>query len=234
MMKKIIICAGILLTSIQFAVAQVKLDSVVVDAKSLRDERALSNQAVSYNHFTSKELQSQRIFSVKGLTGSVPNLYVPDYGSKLTSSIYIRGIGSRINSSAVGVYVDDFPYYDKSAFDFDFSDVNRVDVLRGPQGTLYGMNSMGGIIDIHTKSPFEYAGTDLFLSAATKNNYRFSLTHYHRISKKFAFSAGALQTMKGASTKISTTEKTLIRVQTAAEDFMQCSVQIPSLNMILM
>ena len=121
MMKKVFICGWILFASVQFVSAQVKLDSVVVDAKSLRDERALSNQAVSYNHFTSKELQSQRVFSVKGLTGSVPNLYVPDYGSKLTSSIYIRGIGSRINSSAVGVYVDDFPYYDKSAFDFDFS-----------------------------------------------------------------------------------------------------------------
>lgn len=197
MMKKVFICVGILFVSVQFVSAQVKLDSVVVNAKSLRDERALSNQAVSYNHFTCKELQSQRVFSVKGLTGSVPNLYVPDYGSKLTSSIYIRGIGSRINSSAVGVYVDDFPYYDKSAFDFDFSDVNRVDVLRGPQGTLYGMNSMGGIIDIHTKSPFEYAGTDLFLSAATKNNYRFSLTHYHRISKKFAFSAGGFADHEG-------------------------------------
>ena len=173
------------------------IDPVVVIANSLRDSRDLGYQAVSYNHFTSKELQSHRVFSVKSLTGSVPNLYIPDYGSKLTSSIYIRGIGSRINSSAVGVYVDDFPYYDKSAFDFDFSDVNRVDVLRGPQGTLYGMNSMGGIIDIHTKSPFEYAGTDLFLSAATKNNYRFSLTHYHRISKKFAFSAGGFADHEG-------------------------------------
>lgn len=114
------------------------IDPVVVIANSLRDSRDLGYQAVSYNHFTSKELQSHRVFSVKSLTGSVPNLYIPDYGSKLTSSIYIRGIGSRINSSAVGVYVDDFPYYDKSAFDFDFSDVNRVDVLRGPRELFTG------------------------------------------------------------------------------------------------
>ena len=58
-MKKVFICVGILFVSVQFVSAQVKLDSVVVDAKSLRDERALSNQAVSYNHFTSKEEETK-------------------------------------------------------------------------------------------------------------------------------------------------------------------------------
>ena len=64
----------------------------------------------------------------------------------------------------MGLYVDNVPYIDKSAFDFNYADIERIDVLRGPQGTLYGRNTMGGLIKVHTKSPFSYQGTDLRLS----------------------------------------------------------------------
>ena len=64
-------------------------------------------------------------------------------------------------------------------------------MLRGPQGTLYGRNTMGGLIKVHTKSPFSYQGTDLRLSAGTYDNYNASVTHYHRMSNQFAFSTGA-------------------------------------------
>lgn len=49
---------------------------------------------------------------------------------------------------------------------------------------------MGGLIKVHTKSPFTYQGTDIRMGAATYNNYNVSLTHYHRISERFAFSTG--------------------------------------------
>lgn len=138
-----------------------------------------------------KDMEREHIRSLKGLSSVVPNLFIPDYGSRLTSAIYIRGIGSRINSPAVALYVDDVPYFDKSAFDFPFYDIERIDVLRGPQGTLYGRNSMGGLISVHTRSPFSYQGTDLKLGLSSKDLHRHaSLTHYHRISPKFAFSAG--------------------------------------------
>lgn len=162
--------------------------AVVVD--SPKEHRPLRAQPISATVATRKVMEQNRVFSLKDLTSFVPNFYAPKYGSKLTSSIYVRGIGSRINSSAVGVYVDGIPYYNKSAFDFDYADIERVEVLRGPQGTLYGLGSMGGLINVFTKSPFDYQGTDLLLSAGTKNTYRASVTHYHRISPKFAFSGG--------------------------------------------
>ena len=49
---------------------------------------------------------------------------------------------------------------------------------------------MGGLIKVHTKSPFTYQGTDIRMGAATYNNYNVSLTHYHRTSDRFAFSTG--------------------------------------------
>lgn len=174
----------------------IDIEEVTVYA-SPKENRKLRQQPLSVSLFSKQDLQNNRILSMKGLTSRVPNLFIPDYGSKLTSSIYIRGIGSRINSSAVGIYVDNVPYFEKSAFDFDYADIDRIDVLRGPQGTLFGRNSMGGLINIHTKSPFNYTGTDLTLSAATHNAYRASLTHYHRVSDKFAWSAGGFYDHEG-------------------------------------
>lgn len=136
-------------------------------------------------------MDNNHLASLKGASNLVPNMFIPDYGSRLTSAIYIRGIGSRINNPTVGLYVDNMPYFDKSAFDFNLYDIERIDVLRGPQGTLYGRNAMGGIVNIYTKNPMYYQGTEVKLGFATRDNHRdVSLTHYHRVSNNIAFSAG--------------------------------------------
>lgn len=122
----------------------------------------------------------------------IPNLFIPDYGSRQTSAIYIRGIGSRIGTPSVGLMVDGIPYYDKSAFDFSLAHAESIEVARGAQNTLYGRNTMGGIVKVSTRSPFRYEGTDIHLGYATGNHQRrLSLTHYHHPVKNFAFSVGA-------------------------------------------
>ena len=167
----------------------INIDEVVIIASPKENFMARQTPA-SISIINKKALDDNHVTGLKELSGIVPNFFMPDYGSRLTSAVYIRGIGSRINTPAVGLYVDNVPYIDKSAFDFNFYDIERVDVLRGPQGTLYGRNTMGGLIMIHTRSPFDYQGTDLRLSLGDYNNYSGSVTHYHRISDKFAFSAG--------------------------------------------
>ena len=169
----------------------------IVIVATPKENNQLRQQASSSSSFSKTALQELSIRSVKDLSGLVPNLFIPDYGSKLTTSVYVRGVGSRINTPAVGLYVDNIPFIDKSAFDFNYSDIERIDVLHGPQATLYGRNTMGGLIRIYTKSPFSYQGTDVNLSAATYNNNKTSFTHYHRISRKFAFSAGGVYEHKG-------------------------------------
>ena len=168
----------------------IDIEEVIVIATPKENNR-LRQQPLSATSFSQGDMRNNSVTSVKSLSGLVPNLFIPDYGSKLTTSVYVRGIGSRINTPAVGLYVDNIPFIDKSAFDFNYSDIERIDVLRGPQGTLYGRNTMGGLIRVFTKSPFTYQGTDVSLGAATYYNYKASVTHYHRISDKFAFSAGA-------------------------------------------
>ncbi|NDW12191.1 TonB-dependent receptor [Bacteroides sp. 214] len=174
----------------------IDIEEVIIIA-SPKESRKLREQANAVTLLSQQDMQANQVKSIKNLTSIVPNIFIPDYGSRLTSAIYIRGVGSRINTPSVGLYVDNVPFIDKSAFDFNYSDIERIDVLRGPQGTLYGRNSMGGLIRVHTKSPFNYQGTDVKLSAATYNNYNASLTHYHRISEKFAFSAGGFYEYAG-------------------------------------
>lgn len=166
------------------------LDDVQVFS-STKENTLVSEMPLSISSISGRNLQTSKITSIKSIGTTVPNFYMPEYGSRLTSSIYIRGIGSRINSPAVGLYVDDIPYYEKSAFDFRFFDVERIDVLRGPQGTLYGRNTMGGLIRISTRNPFINPGTDITLGYASGNEMKnLSANHYAILSDNFAYSIG--------------------------------------------
>lgn len=203
-MNKNVIGAFILLTLTTGKAFADESDSLkVVDIEAItviatpKESRKLREQPCASTQLSQQDLQNKQINSVKNLTAIVPNFYIPDYGSKLSSALYIRGIGSRTNTPSIGLYVDNMPYIDKSAFDFNYFDVERIDVLRGPQCTLYGRNAMGGIIKIHTKSPFAYQGTDLRLGAGTHNSYKGSVTHYEQVSKRFAYSLGGFYNYEG-------------------------------------
>ena len=166
------------------------VDEVVIVA-SPKETASLKRQPMAVSLYSTADLDARQVSSITNLTSICPNLYIPDYGSSLTSAIYIRGVGSRINTPAVGLYVDNMPYLDKSAFNFNLYDIERIDVLRGPQGTLYGRNTMGGLIKVHTPSPFEHQGTRLRLGFSAADLHRtLSLTHHQRISDTFAFSVG--------------------------------------------
>lgn len=207
----------------------VDVEEVVVIAAP-KENRKLREQPTAVTLLSQQDMQANQVRSVKDLTAIVPNIFIPDYGSKLTSAIYIRGIGSRINTPSVGLYVDNVPYIDKSAFDFNYSDIERIDVLRGPQGTLYGRNTMGGLIKVHTKSPFTYQGTDIRLSAGSYNSYNASATHYHRISNKFAFSTGGFYEYGGGFFKNSARDNERVdRVSAGGGRFR--GIYLPSSNL---
>ena len=180
----------------------------IVVTKSLRDNAFLSELPVSSTVLSGTQLAEQHHFDLKSVAVQVPNLYIPDYGSKLTSAIYLRGIGTRMNASVVGFYVDDVPFLDKSAFDFEWQDIQRMEVLRGPQGTLYGRNSMGGVIHLHTFSPFENLGTTLRLSYGSFNDLLVQASHSQKINDQYAFNlAGNYHENKGFFTNIGTGDK---------------------------
>lgn len=138
----------------------------------------------------SQTLLDNGVTSLRDLTSIAPNFFMPDYGSKLTSPVYIRGIGSRINSPSVGLNVDYVPYFEKASFDFDLFGIERVEILRGPQGTLYGRNTMGGIINVFTKSPLKHEGTEAFVNAGNYGFFNAGVNHYGSLRKTFGYSIG--------------------------------------------
>lgn len=161
-------------------------EEIVIQAFKKNDN--ISVQPVSATLLSDQVIKDRNITNIKEVSSYVPNLFIPDYGSKMTSPAYIRGIGSRINSPSVGLYVDGVPYFDRSTFDFGLNDIDRIEVLRGPQGTIYGRNTMGGIINVYTKSPFKYKETNIGLSSASYEGYKAEASHYNNINGIFGYS----------------------------------------------
>jgi len=163
------------------------LDEVVVVSLP-KEVFRLRQQPLSSSVFTSSDFHRLGIQDIRELSGFVPSFMMPDYGSRLTSSMYIRGTGSRVNNPAVGMYVDGIPLVCKSAFNFHSYLTDRVDVLRGPQGTLYGMNTEGGLVRVYSKDPMMYQGTEIAVGAGSHFSRHAEVAHYHRPSDNLAFS----------------------------------------------
>ncbi|MDR1437349.1 MAG: TonB-dependent receptor [Candidatus Symbiothrix sp.] len=173
----------------------VSLDEVVIHSfKQDGDFRILPAAASTIDRAV---LQNQNISGIKEISALVPNLFMPDYGSKLTSPVYIRGIGSKINAPSVGLYVDGIPFFEKSAFDFDLNEIESIEVLRGPQGTLYGRNTMGGLINVHTRSPLRHQETSVSVSTGNYAHLNGSVVHSAKPNDRFGYALSGGYTHSG-------------------------------------
>lgn len=166
----------------------VDLDEVIV-VSQLKETYKLRQQPLSSTVLTQREMRQLQVRDLASMATYVPSFNMPQYGSRLTSSMYLRGIGSRLYDPAVGVYYDNIPLMGKSALNHHFYMIDRVDVLRGPQGTLYGMNAEGGLVRIYSKNPMDYQGTDISLGIGTGLTHHAEVAHFHRPSQNFAFTA---------------------------------------------
>lgn len=165
----------------------VDLDEVVI-VSTPKEVFRLRQQPVSSSVFTANDLRRLGIRDINDLSAVVPSFSMPDYGSRLTSSMYIRGTGSRVNNPAIGMYVDGIPLVCKSSFNFHSYQTDRVDILRGPQGTLYGMNTEGGLVRVFSKDPMMYQGTEFIIGAGSYFSCNAEVAHYHRPNDNIAFS----------------------------------------------
>ncbi len=146
------------------------LGSMVVTAE--KREAEVQEVPASISAFSESEIQDARIQTIQDLSLLTPNMYIANWGIRGTSYVFIRGIGSINNEPAIGYYVDGVGYMDARAFDTNLFDIERIEVLRGPQGTLYGRNSLAGVINIITKKPDNQTGGGVELSAGNYNDYQ--------------------------------------------------------------
>ena len=126
-----------------------KLEAVTVTAR--KREETLQDVPIAVSAFTSAALFKQNVQNLGDLQGKVPSLQVyAARGSNTTMTAYIRGVGQADPTwgfdPGVGIYLDDVYMARPQGALLDVFDVNRIEVLRGPQGTLYGKNTIGGAI----------------------------------------------------------------------------------------
>lgn len=142
------------------------LEEITVTAR--RREESLQDTPIAVSAFSAAALERQQIVSTEDLDQVTPNLqfasYGPLTGNNSAAQVYIRGIGQSDGSSGVdpgvGLYIDEV-YMGRSVGGvMDFRDIASVQVLRGPQGTLFGRNTIGGAVLLTTTLPGdEFGGT---------------------------------------------------------------------------
>ena len=148
------------------------------------------HSAGTTNRISQKEVESRNIITTKDISAIIPNFFIPDYGSRITSTIYSRGLGARIDQPVIGLNIDNVPILNKDNYDFDISDIESIEVMKGPQGTLYGRNTMGGVINVSTLSPLSYQGTRIILEYGKENSIKAGVSHYSKPTDNFGISGG--------------------------------------------
>ena len=145
-----------------------RLDPITVTAR--RREESIQDVPLSVSAFDAQDLEQIQAQNIDSLQGAVPNLtIVQGRGSSNAVNVFIRGIGQpdalQTFDPGVGMYVDDVYYSRIQGALFGLYDIDHIEVLRGPQGTLYGKNSTGGAIKIVTREPGDSAEGKVELTA---------------------------------------------------------------------
>lgn len=130
-------------------------DEIVVTAQ--RREQSIMDVGASISSFDTAEIERRRIEQVADFAGAVPNVNIKEISPGTLPIITIRGIGlndwSSTNNPSAGVYVDEVYISSLALMNFDLFDIERMEALKGPQGTLYGRNSTAGALNVLTAKP---------------------------------------------------------------------------------
>ena len=158
---------GVLVPGMGFA-TEGPIEEIIVTAE--RRAESLQSVAVAVTAFTGEDLDAQGIVDIKGITERTPGFTMGVFNPG-QPQFYIRGIGSNEDGAggdqSVIIFIDEVYIGRSAGSDFDLFDLERVEVLRGPQGTLFGKNVIGGAVSLITRKPTEE--TELVLQGSFGN-----------------------------------------------------------------
>ena len=132
-------------------------EEIVVTAR--KREESLEDIPVALTAFTEEDFANLNMGDLYDVGKNVPNLFIGNFGNgnQNHTSVFMRGVGTQDHiitvDSAVGLYLDGVYLGRQVGSNLSLSNIERVEVARGPQGTLYGRNSIGGAINVITKKP---------------------------------------------------------------------------------
>lgn len=156
----------------QLPAANSQLDEVVVTAE--KKQELLQHVPLSVTALSERQVSDYRLWNSKDITAIAPDLYSADPGDGRNAT-GIRGITTTSYTPAVATYIDGVNQFSLDSYIFQLLDVERIEILRGPQGTLYGRNAMGGVINIITKQPTNVAGGFAEVSIGNYGRQRYSI-----------------------------------------------------------
>jgi iron complex outermembrane recepter protein len=175
------------------------IEEIVVTAR--RTEESLQSVPVAVSAFSEATLERINAVDSTGLQGLVPNLnIVQGRGSSNATNIYIRGVGQpdalQTFDPAVGFYVDEVYFSRIRGTQLDLYDVERIEVLRGPQGTLFGKNTIGGALHVVTRRPSQETFRQVQVTAGDYDQIEGKLTLSGALTDSLAGSVSVLRALR--------------------------------------
>ena len=148
------------------------LDEIVITAQ--RREESLQDVPIAITAFTQEDLERTAAVGIQDVASRAPGVTLTQFNIG-EPQLYIRGVGTTSDSAAsdpsIGISIDEVSIGRAGASSLAFLDVNRVEILRGPQGTLYGRNASGGALNVYTNAPTFDTGGHLSVRAGSFDMY---------------------------------------------------------------
>jgi iron complex outermembrane receptor protein len=148
-----------------------QLDAVVVTAEKREDD--IQRIPSSISNISSRQVEQYRVWNSQDITAIAPNFYSANPGDNRNVTS-IRGVTTTSYDPSVATYIDGVNQFGLDTYIAPLFDIERIEVLRGPQGTLYGRNAMGGVINIITKEPTNIRHGFIEFNAGDYGQQRFS------------------------------------------------------------
>ena len=155
------------------------LEEIIVTAQ--KRSASLQDTPISIAAFGAEEIQAMGVYEAGQVSEYTPNLQINRQPSSMDNfGFSIRGVGtgetSLLNESTVGLYLDGVYISRSTGSVFDIVNLERIEVLRGPQGALYGRNTIGGAINLITEKPFDEFAFEQKLTAGNRDFFRSTTT----------------------------------------------------------
>lgn len=150
-----------------------ELQEVVITAE--KKESSLQKVAIAVSAISSKDIEARKIVQYSDLLGTIPNFITSNAGSPTLNMMSTRGILTFSTDPALGVYIDGVPMFSGYGSSIQLLDIERIEILRGPQSTLYGRNALGGIIQIITKKPTNQTQSFAEIGLGNYNTQRYGI-----------------------------------------------------------
>lgn len=175
-----------------------QLDEVLVTAEKV--ETNIQKTPIAITSLNAKQLEEYRVWTITDLTALAPSTFTVEHGNSTASNfLNIRGAMGFSNDQAVATYVDGVYQFEYFSAPLNFNNIERVEILRGPQGTLYGRNAFGGVLNVITKRPTNKTGGFAGVDVGNYGQQRYSVGfNTALINDKLFLNAGLQSNSRGS------------------------------------